>query len=78
MSLKSTFFKINANSILSVQSLGNQTTGTVSIYSVLGELIEQFELIQTATIDISAYQKGMYLVVITAENSQEVLRLVKD
>jgi len=67
-----------ANSIVSIQSLGNQTTGTVSIYSVLGELIEQAELSQTATIDISTYQKGMYLVIITAENSQEVLRLVKE
>jgi len=66
------------NSAVTIHSLGKLASATVSIYSVLGELIEQIELNESTSIDVSTYQKGMYLVVITTENSSEVLRLVKE
>jgi len=63
-------------SLLSLNA--SEDKSQVTVYNLLGELITQLEISGTSQLDISAYRKGMYLVIISSENSREVLRLVKE
>jgi len=53
-------------------------TSDVSVYNLLGELVTTTRITGNGTLAISEWQKGMYLVVISSENTREVLRLVKE
>lgn len=69
-----------ANAAVSLLSLGktNGKPSDVSVYNLMGELVQTTTVTGTTSLDISGYRKGIYIVVIASDNSHEVLRLVKE
>ena len=57
-----------------VQIQTDQIFSTVVVYSVLGQQLATYEIENQATIDLSSYQKGIYLVAV----NDVVQRVVKD
>lgn len=66
------------NNIL-ISSRGNNNISSIDIYNVTGERIANFDNVNqsTETIDVSSFDKGMYIINITSTEGTESMKLIK-
>ena len=58
--------------------LGRELNGQIAIFNLLGQQVYTGNIENKASIDVSSYAAGMYLVKISSENSSKVVRFVKE
>lgn len=72
-------FKMSPNPVGNKLSLTINENSTVKTYSILGQLIDTFQLNTNTEIDVSTYKKGMYLLEISnQQNLKRVLKFIKE
>jgi len=72
-------FAIFPNPVQDKLSIRINETSTVKIYSIIGKLIDTFQLKNSTEIDVSTYKKGVYILEISnQQNLKKTLKFIKE
>ena len=66
------------NPVKNILYLDNISASKATIYSLLGQQLDVKDIQTSSSIDMSKYEKGIYLITLENENKTQTIKVIKE